>query len=206
MKPKNTNPAAIPQSTRRPKFRKFFIILALVIIAIAGAAAFFYHRHQAQEQAYQADKARFAKVETDMKTAYDAMVSAAGVPDVSSSSKNCGRPNLKYAEGHLSCDITYTFAYAENSLDTAYLHTKNAQDALVNTEKFKLVSTATAEDINSSKKQALSIGFMNEQGITCNLEFNFNKPQFYEGYKDIKTIYFSLYQFRCIKDEDEALF
>ena len=105
-----------PANSKKPK--KLKIILGVLVVAIVAASALLiYHNHQNQEkrdQAYNADKAKFAQVETDMQKAYDAIIQATGKPDKEEHSKSCSRTSLKFKKGELWCGVYYKFSFVSS--------------------------------------------------------------------------------------------
>ncbi len=197
-----TSPTPAPAS--RPSKRTLLIPIIITAIAVAGIGTYLYRQHQSNK-AYQADKAQFTQVEADMKATYQAMTTAAGKPDVSKYDKGCGRPNLKFKNGSLFCNVTYTFAYGENDLDGAYKHTKALQDSIVQNGHI-ITSQNTANDILDNQSQALRFTIESPIGMSCELIFSYDLSRDDAKSEAFTNRFTSNYQYRCTKGVKIAIY
>ncbi len=199
MKPTQKKSSSAPR--RLPKKAVIGIIL-IVVIATIGFALLGYRTQNEKRQAQEtldADKASFAKVEVEMARAYESMVAAAGKPDKAYNDTGCGRTNVKFAEGGLFCNITYTFAFSETSSESAYTHIRTIQNVLEKNRSFKVNTARDSESLDrtSNGAQSLDLGLGKLHELSCNLYWTFRKPENSEDFNSISSQYFSLYQFRC---------
>jgi len=161
--------------------RTVLIILAVCFVTIVGSALF--ARHQAsvtsrakQDQAYQADKARFAQVEADMQAAYDAMIAAAGIPAKTSQTKSCSHVSLKFEEGTLRCLIAYDFSYEIKDKPAAKKVTSTLLSALQKTFTIEGASQTADEFTSTTGSQDIITGLQDHRGMSCRIDTSFKAP------------------------------
>jgi hypothetical protein len=116
-----------------------WIILLLAIIGLTAATIY-----TTQQRALAADKARFVQAEKDVDDISARIIAATGQPLKVDKRKYCSRPNLKFEEGQLSCDIEIIHFYAVAD------HTQ-ASGLRGIIEKISPINTSTQSDAN--KKQ-----------------------------------------------------
>jgi hypothetical protein len=139
---------------------------------MVAAAGYAYHRH-AQNQAYQADKATFAKVETDMKTAYAAIVAEVGVPDVEQKdNKSCSHTARKFEVGTLRCSVSYRFAYNVETINVANSKLAQLEKSL---DKGVLTVEPNSSKIMSSQTTTLYLRY-SRPNIACRTNYYYGKP------------------------------
>lgn len=199
---------AKPVTARRPRGRQLppqaviFVIVALVV-GISLLAVVGYRNQETKKQseaaaALAADKATFAQIESDMAATYQAIIAAAGNPDEESYDKGCGRVNLKFAEGSITCSVVYTFAYAETNVTTA----DNRVVKLSNSRKEGVVSNFTTTNYATFRttnegSQTIRLELNHDNPSSCYIRISYGDPANYEGYKIINADKFSLYSFIC---------
>lgn len=191
--------------------RKTSLIVFVLLIAAAITSVMIY-RSQAeatrQEQAFVADKARFAKVEAEMAEAYAAIVTAVGKPDIAYSGTGCGRTNIKFAEGALFCSVTYTFAYGEVGAVSAQEHAQKVKSTFSQNSKFTMYKKSSAKSLDTEtdvqQNVRLAHNYSNELSCTTNIDFMTKRD---EGrLSQISKEYLSLYQFRCTGQPAKAIY
>ncbi len=191
--------------------RKTSLIVFVLLIAAAITSVMIY-RSQAeatrQEQAFVADKARFAKVEVEMAEAYAAIVTAVGKPDFKRTSNGCGRTDIKFDHGAIFCSTSYIFAYNEKDIESTYLRTKAMQSAIEENGSFKIYPTRTAENINrtNNSQQNLQLSLGNIQSLTCDLYLSFGKTFYLNQIENISSEYASEYMLRCTKGMQKEIY
>lgn len=136
------NQLRTPRSTFTSS-RSLLLMLVFVAVVLAVCGAAIVHHRQVAEQARKtaalnADKAAFARLEKDMQSAYDAIVAQVGEPASHNYDRGCGRPDLKYAEGQLFCNVDLNFGY-KKVIDSEKLNAKIVQQ--ISKSGFLLVNT-----------------------------------------------------------------
>lgn len=205
--------AAATSATSKPDasaWRALAIVGVIVLVAAAGAA-FIWHRHQADEAAknrvFQVDKAKFAQLEPEMQTAYDAMIAAAGKPDKHGESKNCSHVSLKYAQGQLNCGIAYNFIYGVDDIGQAYDLSAKLNGVLDGGGIFKLdkASSVDALDLKSNRTQTIRMKANEPTQSNCEFAFTFNTSSL-ELYKGIDHKYVNDFFFTCNRDTAKPVY
>ncbi len=202
------NPVPLPK-----KFpRKIGILIILLAVFATVTLVFLSYRAQAvnerEEQAYAADKARFAKVEAEMATAYEAIVAAVGTPDKVEEHKNCSRVAFKYNEGDLWCNNWYQITYGVTNIAHAYETTQLLQKAVTGAKIFSIaLGSQTAESIDrtSSRNQDIEIRLTESVGATCEVFFDF-KSSDANSKETAMTPFVAVYQFRCADGVSRAVY
>ena len=199
-KPKKPVPKAQPKTTKRS--RKLMIVLLVIGLAALISLALIYRTQQEhkRQQAAQltADKAAFATVETQMAKTYAAIVASAGKPEKSELSKDCGRPNLKFATGNINCTVTYRFNYTEKDPATAYEHLKGVQDAISASMFLEPVSSKLTDKFDQSSQfsslQSIGIDLRGGVGVHCGINLKYGPYV-----NDPVTKPYSKYSLECSK-------
>ncbi len=209
MNPKNKNFALTSPPNQQSKSRKPLIAIVITLFILAGLGAYFYHDHQQKEQAYQADKDRFAQIETDMKTAYDAMVAAAGVPDVSKQTKTCSHVSLKFKQGRLNCGVSYEFGYPISSYSDAINLTSKLKTAVISTPTFSSKNSVLENDrldANNQTQSDVTIPFATKSRSSCDIYFSLINPGSDQFYDSINSAHVAKYIFGCSSDMDMPIY
>jgi len=161
-----TPAARSTRSANSKKPKKLEIILGvLVVVIVAASALLIYHNHQNQEkrdQAYNADKAKFAQVETDMQKALKTELLK----------KSCSHVSLKFEEGELYCSIVWVERVEANNLQEIGDEVERINNQLTTPKDFALESgsniTAVVSGLNPTRPSK-DIGYRHEQGMPCYL-------------------------------------
>lgn len=165
-------PAKQPKSRKKPPL--ILLALLVVVAVIGGVTAYANYRNdqQQEKQAFVADKARFAKVETDMAAAYVAMITAAGKPETETVIKTCSHIAAKFENGPLRCAVLYKFTLL-------YMDIGHVKDDLILRERSlmktgKFVKTADSNNVDDieetfSNKRALELSYLHNEHMGCKL-------------------------------------
>jgi hypothetical protein len=186
---------------------------AAISVAIIISALCVNHRNQIRQQqaeadaAYQIDVARFAAVEQDMDAAYAAIVKNVGEPLKHEKTKTCGRPNLKFAEGNLSCRVMLTFSYPEEDSSISISKARSVLTVASNYLSNGRLASNSLENVtvNNNAPHVYTVPLKNTEIENCGMDYSFNKL---ESTDDNNGLYkfIGLYQIQCSKDVTRAVY
>lgn len=147
--------------------------VALITTVIFGTLLFKNHQNNlAADSAFQADKTRFAQVEKDMQTAYDAIVTAVGKPDKEESGKSCSYTSRKFEQGDLRCAITYRFQYLLNNTFDRETGSTRILSTLSNT-KFPKSNSMSNFTVQATPDESTDIRLDYDNKMVCNININY---------------------------------
>jgi hypothetical protein len=197
MKPSSKKSAT---KTKKPVNKKLIILAFLLLVVLAGAFAFFrIQQNKAEEdRAFEADKARFAKVEADMAVAYASIQDKIGVPTEQSVDKNCSHTALKYAEGDLWCSIVYGFGYGAAGVQDIQNKASAIRETLV-ASRFQPSETSSEgiSEINRNAfDQTVSYDLSNVDIESCKLGIRYGTNDELSRYRADGELA-QYYEFRC---------
>lgn len=177
--PKKSSPTP-PTATVPHRKPWLLIIFASLVVLVVG---FLFGWQWYQGNLVAADKARFAQAERDIDDLSRQIVAATGQPAKVETEKYCSRPNIKFEEGPLSCDIHWYGYYEIGDAAQATTLYKQAREVFTKkwptntytgTEKFSELDaneTAYGGD-NQTSRGAVRL----QNGLTCS-----NWNAFYVG-------------------------
>jgi hypothetical protein len=174
LKPASANPLASARPVKRLS-RNTVLLILLAIVLGAAAFALTTHRTQqtrqrAEDAAFAADKARFAKVETEMAETYAAIVAAAGKPDVEKQTKNCSYIELKFEKGSLICGVTYGFTYGADVTKAAAI-VRDVSSALGRSSTFTQSADLSNTVREGDPEQMASTDLSGIEDVICKLSY-----------------------------------
>ena len=187
-----------------------YAALLVILVAIAGFA--YHHHSQAakQEQAYQADKATFAKVETDMKAAYDAIVAQVGKPDVAHTNvKSCGYTARKFEKGDLRCGDDYNLGYLSLSYPIAFDHLATMQGLILKGGSFSVASGSTdisKLDREDPRDPVVEVGLMGPEQTSCSISLRYLSAKSFPELYASKDGWIAAYDFSCTRDVGRPIY
>lgn len=197
-------PKSKKASTKKPKSHKkpLLILLTLLTVAIVvgGVAAYINYRNdqKQKEQAFAADKARFAKVEADMAEAYAAMIAAAGKPETESRNKGCSHVSLKFEQGQLGCWLSYDYTYVALDYNDAIKKLGLINNATLSTRTFTQDPLHRAQILENKdpfrprERSYLELKLEYDQDITCENRMDISSATALPNNKHL-TLKFSCY-------------
>ena len=189
-----------PRSSKKAKLLWVFGVTAVILMAIVILVAFKIYQNKVKaEQAFQADQATFAQVETDMATAYQAIVDKVGKPDSTKITKNCSHVSQVIGQGDLHCGVKYEMAYRETDYDYSNEHASQLQLAILSTNRYKVANNSTIplkSSLNSNTWGFYSTLYTTIN-VSCGLHFQFGDLSL-TGSSDLRTRGMgALYLFEC---------
>jgi hypothetical protein len=175
-----SNKKTSTKSTRAPKNtlttdpsirgEKRWLLLALLVsilfVAFVGNRLIVRHRNMVEIKAIQAsqeDKARFMKVEADMKEARAAIIAAVGQPAHEEEDKSCRHKSAKFKEGILVCWLSVHDSYVNIVDDQKILD--SLSDYFTVDKGRPTLSLGTA---NKGYIKEYSLG--SDEGLTCSIK------------------------------------
>jgi hypothetical protein len=207
----------LPSKSKLIKLVFLGILITCLFAGVVAVLAYRNHKSDTQaadQKALVADKAKFAVVEQDMDKAYADIIAAVGKPQVEKKTKDCGRPNMKFAEGNLNCAIRFTFAYPEQSYGDSYAKAMRLQDTLKRSPYYVDSSDNVFNphlDASDKKIARSDLELRSTYDIHCDVMYMYAEdPKLYShvGYdfSSITTEYFSYYQYECSSDVRLAVY
>jgi len=197
LSPKDGSPSDQDMSPRNA-----LIIVGVLVVLVVVLAGFLWQRHRAdaarQEQAFQADKAQFARLEAEMKSAYTAMLAVAGQPLKHGDDKSCTRATAQPHKGQLTCNVAYNFIYGVDDVNQAYdLSAKLSAAVTAGGFAVKSSSSTFASlDKTTSKTQTIRMPLNDPTKSTCEFALAFNTSRL-DLYKGIDKPFVADYFFTC---------
>ena len=92
---------------QKAKKNQGIILIFFLIVVVGGFVAF-------RQYAIWVDKEKFEQAQASIDALYADIVTQVGQPSNYERSQSCGRPNQKYNQGPLSCNVGIGFVYALN--------------------------------------------------------------------------------------------
>ena len=190
---------------RLPQTAVLFVIAAVTLLIILLALVG-YRNQEAQKRsdaALAADKATFAQIEADMATTYQGIVAAVGAPTRSSFNKFCDRPNLKFEEGDLSCNVHYSFEYSDTQFDKAKQRLNSSRQTLNEQMKLQIGPHSDSNLDEALADSVVYLGVNNNYDAECRLELQYNAR---DTGNQIAKLHTSSYLYRCGKVVERAVY
>lgn len=178
---------------RLPQHAVIFVIAAVALLIIL-LALLGYRNQEARKRsdaALAADKATFAQIEADMDATYNGIVAAVGAPTESSFNKFCARPNLKYEEGDLSCNINYSFEYSDTQFNDSAERLNKIKGA-ISGGPMSIRGTETDSSLSAlMRNNTLYVGIENSYNAICVLVLDYSHME--------DALFESTYNIKCSK-------
>jgi hypothetical protein len=200
-----SNKKTSTKSTRAPKNtlttdpsirgEKRWLLLALLVsilfVAFVGNRLIVRHRNMVEIKAIQAsqeDKARFMKVEADMKEARAAIIAAVGQPAHEEEDKSCSHASAKFKEGQLSCGIRYEFVYGQPDRAALVNTFTVVRQMVINTGNFVAPDQKILQELEDpvsplhADRYPLNEELNQTDGVQCILTATQNNPRIQTDY------------------------
>ena len=95
---------------QKAKKNQGIILIFFLIVVVGGFVAY-------RQYSVWTDKQKFEKAQASIDTLYADIVVRLGPPNNYEHNQSCGRPNQKFEQGPLSCNVGLHFVYAVSSRD-----------------------------------------------------------------------------------------
>ncbi len=100
--------------------KRLYVFVLISILLVLGGGGYAYRQH-----VLRTDKARFVQAEADIAELTKQITDSVGTPLKTQTEKFCSRPNLKFKEGQLSCNVeSIVYNAIENEQEATAYHSK----------------------------------------------------------------------------------
>lgn len=156
-----------------PKNRPHIFLVALIFLG----GGFFAYQSYAKWQ----DKNKFKQAQASINELYSEIVAKVGQPDNYQKTNSCSRPNLKFEQGPLSCDVDIDFIFGVKNESEALNLFKNIQNTIkARSDLFvqdgrletNIPSVLVASDIYRIARDE----YKSSGGVRCVAVYTYNTP------------------------------
>jgi hypothetical protein len=185
----------------------FYIVLAVLVVFIG--LRMYTHNRDLDRQAKQ-QKADYAVVDKQMQAVMAGIIKTAGEPAEMHKTYGCGKTAAKFDEGHMTCNIAYSFYYEASSIPNAANSTRNM------ISEIQTLTKNTLEDSMPSVTDSSSFSHYSSdfREISCDYNFQaestqdwFNQTKSSNGFHtNASSPYAALYVYQCGGRVAKALF
>lgn len=192
--------------------RTALIVVGVIFLLAVVGGGFLWRRHQVVEnqkvQAYQADKPKFAKLESDMQAGYAAMLAAAGKPAKQGETKSCAPGAADSQIRTLTCTMAYNFIYGVSDIQEARSLSAQLANTLTKQAGFTLKpESPTLDSLGQSfgKSNTVRLGMYAPSMNNCELAIALNSSNL-PLYKGIDKPNVADYFFTCNRATSKPIY
>ncbi|PJE65372.1 hypothetical protein COU91_02030 [Candidatus Saccharibacteria bacterium CG10_big_fil_rev_8_21_14_0_10_47_8] len=154
---------------KNPKNRSQVFLAVLVLLG----GSFFAYQNYAKWQ----DKHKFEQAQTSINELYSEIVAKVGQPDNYKKTNSCSRPNLKFEQGPLSCNVGVDILYGVDNIQAATNIFSTIQNGIVK-ESSSFVRIADSKDKGSLPSSTVSSDNYKDSksGMECTIKYAYDSP------------------------------